>query len=131
MQETRRPEDILKDLNEFNDDLKVEHHARLPYLYGAWKAKKQAFRWIAGTSRVQDDKEADKGKPQEEGAPKNVMTNAASMLVPVFQHIFKTLRRKDIEGRAQGKPARYWIIEDIDEFVQDFRANAAALARVP
>jgi hypothetical protein len=80
---------------------------------------------------MQDDPEQREGKPKEDGAPKNVMTNAASMLVPVFQHIFKTLRRKDLAARAQGKPARYWIIEDIDEFVQDFRANAAALATVP
>ena len=51
--------------------------------------------------------------------------------MPIFQHLFKALRKKDLEGRAQGKPARYWIVEDIDEFVQDFRANAAALAKVP
>jgi hypothetical protein len=131
VQENRPPAEILQTINEFNDEVKVEHHPRLPYLYGAWKAKKQAFRWIAGTSRVQDAPEECQGKPKEEGAPKNALTNAASMLVPIFQHIFKALRRKDLEGRAQGRPARYWVIEDIDEFVQDFRANAAPLAQVP
>jgi hypothetical protein len=130
-QEERPLAEVLQTLSQVNTKLKAEHHDRLPYLYSAWKAKKQAFRWIAGTSRVQDAPDERPGQPKEEGAPKNALTDAASSLVPVFQHLFKVLRLKDLESRAQGKPARYWIIEDSDEFVQEFRANAADLAKVP
>ena len=42
-----------------NEELGVPHNNRLPYLYGAWKAKKKAFRWIAGTSKVQDGNQPD------------------------------------------------------------------------
>jgi len=45
------PRDLLERIRAFNDGLQLTHHKRLPYLYGAWKAKKQAFRWIAGTAR--------------------------------------------------------------------------------
>jgi len=37
----------------------------------------------------------------------------------------RTLRRKDREWVGQGNKARYWVIEDIDEFVQEFRVLAS------
>jgi hypothetical protein len=139
--EQREVATVLSGIKALNDKLKAEHQDRLPYLYGAWKAKKEAFRWIAGTSRKQDpmpqpnqaegrpNQEAD--KPKEDGPPKNALTDAATDLVKVWQHIFKSLRSMDILRRAHGRPARYWIVEDIDEFVQEFRTNAAELATVP
>jgi len=45
-------EDVLGGIRVFNEGLGLQHHNRLPYLYGVWKAKKKAFRWIAGTSRA-------------------------------------------------------------------------------
>ena len=68
--EDRPPAEVLQDIEKLNEDLGVIHHHRLPYLYGAWKAKKEAFRWIAGTSRVQDERERGEqasrgGGPQE------------------------------------------------------------------
>ena len=131
--DNRDPAAILQHIKQLNELLKAEHHDRLPYLYGSWKAKKGTFRWIAGTSRKQDPPAGDqsKDKPKEEGAPKNALTDAASAMVPVWQHIFKSLRSMDLQRRARGQPARYWIVEDIDEFVQEFRANAALLATVP
>ena len=127
----QEPATTLAAIRDFNDALGMPHHARLPYLYGAWKAKKAQFRWIAGTSRMQDSSTKGESKSKEEGPPKNALTEVASVFVQVFQHIFKSLRAKDIEARARGEPARYWIIEDIDEFVQEFRANASELAAVP
>jgi hypothetical protein len=46
-------------------------------------------------------------------------------------HSVTLLRCKDLDRRARGQPARYWIIEDIDEFVQEYRANTAEIATVP
>jgi hypothetical protein len=129
--EQRSPATVLADIKQLNEELGAEHHERLPYLYGAWKAKKGTYRWIAGTSRTPDPPAAPGSSPKEDGPPKNALTEAASDLVQVWQTIFKSLRSKDVQARARGKPARYWIIEDIDEFVQDFRANAAELANVP
>ena len=130
-QETRSREEVLEDLSQFNKDLQLNHHNRLPYLYGAWKAKKQAFRWIAGTSTVQDDERAAEEVRKENEAPKNAMSEAGKVLVKVAQHILKALRAKDIERRGRALPARYWVVEDIDEFVQEFRANASEIAKHP
>ena len=55
--ETSTRDAILGGLRSFNDSLGLKHHDRLPYLYGAWKAKKKAFRFqvdrghIAGAGR--------------------------------------------------------------------------------
>ena len=71
MPESRDRKEVLKEIQEFNESLSLQHHPRLPYLYGGWKAKKQAFRCIAGTSRTQDDKPSpqEAKQPPEEGAP--------------------------------------------------------------
>ena len=133
MQETRDRYEVLQEIAEFNESLQLQHHKCLPYLYGGWKAKKQAFRWIAGTSRVQDDnpssQEAD--QPTEEGAPKNALSEVGKVMVKVLQQVLRALRTKDNERRGQGLPPRYWVVEDIDEFVQEYRAAAATLAKYP
>ena len=50
-----------------------------------------------------------------------------------LQAIMATLRRKDREAASRGGKSRYWVIEDIDEFVQEFRvlAQSQALNSVP
>ena len=128
--EARCPAEALQDIETFNNTLGLGHHNRLPYLYGAWKAKKEAFRWIAGTSRKLDQP-LEEGATKEEGAPKNALTEAAELLVKVLQHILEVLRAKDLQRRAQGHAARYWVIQDIDEFVQEFRVAANELSKVP
>lgn len=40
----------------------------------------------------------------------------------------QTLKRKDKEGRKQGKPKRCWFIESIEEIVQPLRFDATTLA---
>ena len=52
-------------------------------------------------------------------------------MTKVLQKVTQTLRTKDIEGRGKGLPSQFWIIEDIDEFVQEFRTQASELAKVP
>jgi hypothetical protein len=52
-------------------------------------------------------------------------------MVKVLQHIFEVLRAKDVERRSQGHHPRYWVVQDIDEFVCEFRASATAMAKVP
>ena len=127
--DNRPTSEVLEAIKGFNDELDTQHEDRLPYLYGAWKAKKEAFRWIAGTSRMQDASE--QKQAAQEGAPNNALTAAATMMVGVCQHILKSLRAKDILARSRGEPPRYWVIEDIDEFVAEFRAHASALSSVP
>ena len=125
-------EDVLEGIRVFNEGLGLLHHNRLPYLYGAWKAKKKAFRWIAGTSRVQDAPSAQGApKPTNDGPPKNALTEVGCLMTKVLQHVLRSLRSKDVGGRSGGGPTRYWVIEDIDEFVQEFRAMATAVAKVP
>ena len=60
----KHPENILADIEAFNESLGMPHHAMLPYMYGAWKAKKSQFRWIAGTSRKHDTATGDVNKPK-------------------------------------------------------------------
>jgi len=131
--ETRPPKDLLEHIRSLNEDLQLIHHGRLPYLYGAWKAKKKAFRWIAGTARNQDERDPDAPEPDDDGKPKNALSEAGRLMVKVLQNVMRTLRRKDREWVGQGNKARYWVIEDIDEFVQEFRVLAAgrALNSVP
>ena len=52
------------------------------------------------------------------------------MMTKVLQHVLRSLRSKDVGGQSGGGPTRYWVIEDIDEFVQEFRAMATAVAKV-
>ena len=52
-------------------------------------------------------------------------------MVRVLRQVLKVLRAKDAERRSQGLPARYWVLEDIDEFVQELMALARALENVP
>ena len=52
-------------------------------------------------------------------------------MVRVFQHLRQALRRKDLGRQSQGLPPRYWVLEDIDEFVHEFRPRASELAKVP
>ena len=82
-----------------------------PTSMGHGRQKKKAFRWIAGTSRLQDDPAAD--APKEDGPPKNALSELGMVMTKVLQRIMQTLRAKDIEGRGKGLPARYWIIEDM------------------
>ena len=133
VQETRRRQEVLAEIEEFNNSLSLLHHPRVPYLYGAWKAKKQAYRWIAGTSREQDDKRDPKDADVEEhkGPPKNALSEATAVMEKVMQQFLQALRTKDIERRGNGLPARYWVVEDIDEFVQEFRASASEVAKHP
>ena len=42
-----------------------------------------------------------------------------------------TLKKKDLVGRAAGRPSEFWVTEDIDEFVQESRVNSATPASVP
>lgn len=66
-----RPEaEILAVWENFNTEWELQHHSRLPYLYGVWKAKKESFRWISGTSRKLDPPK-EGPKEEEEGPPKN------------------------------------------------------------
>ena len=51
--ETKTVAEVLENIQGFNKSLGTKHQDRVPYLYGAWKAKKQSFRWIAGTSAKQ------------------------------------------------------------------------------
>eukprot|EP00667_Euglena_gracilis_P000109 EG_transcript_109 len=127
--DARPPADLLEQIKALNDELQLLHHPRLPYLYGAWKAKKQAFRWIAGTARNQDEGDHE----EEEGKPKNALSEVGGLMVKVLQVVMATLRRKDREAVGKGNKSRYWIIEDIDEFVQEFRvlAQSRALGAVP
>ena len=66
----------MEGIRVFNEGLSLLHHNRLPYPDGTWKAKKKAFRWIAGTSRVQDAHPSAQGapKPTNDGPPKNALT---------------------------------------------------------
>lgn len=48
----------------------------LPCLYGAWKAKKQAFRWIAEAARNQDEGDHE----EAEGKPKNALSAVGSLM---------------------------------------------------
>jgi hypothetical protein len=122
----RAPADILAEIAAFNETLGLLHHPRLPYLYGAWKAKKQAFRWIAGTARTRDlpGEAGGEPPPKEDGPPKNALSEAGTIMVKVLQHVMATLRASDRDKVAHGLPSRYWIVEDIDEFVQEFRVLA-------
>ena len=52
-------------------------------------------------------------------------------MVRVLRQVLRVLRAKDAERRSHGLPARYWVLEDIDEFVQEFRALAGELEEVP
>jgi hypothetical protein len=52
-------------------------------------------------------------------------------MVKVFQHLLSTLQRKDQDRQSRGLPARYWVLDDIDAFVQEFRARAFELSKVP
>jgi hypothetical protein len=128
--ETRPPKEVLQDLSTANETLGLTHHNRLPYLYGGYKAKKKAFRWIAGTSRVQDET-AGSEEEDKKGAPRNALSDLAGCMVKVFQHILNTLQRKDQDRQSRGLPARYWVLDDIDAFVQEFRARSAELSKVP
>ena len=124
----RSPAEILEEIAAFNDALGLRHWRRLPYLYGAWKAKKKAYRWIAGTARTRDStEEPQEGAappPKEDVPPKNALSEAGTIMVKVLQHVMATLRASDRDRVARGLPSRYWIIEDIDEFVQEFRVLA-------
>jgi hypothetical protein len=131
-------EDVLKGIEEFNNKLEVEHQDRLPYLYGCWKAKKKAFRWISGTTRAMDKQtkqQQSSQQPREKGKrnlgpPKNALSAIGSGLVKILQQVLKTLRTKDMEARGRGEPARFWVLEDIDECAQEFRALASHLEKV-
>ena len=125
--ETATADELLRRIEAFNQNLSLKHHKRLPYLYGAWKAKKQTFRWIAGTSRVQDGTHEAEDNREEEGPPRNALSEAGKLMVKVLQTVMATLRGKDRQRVADGSPSRYWVIEDIDEFVQEFRVVAATL----
>jgi len=70
--ERRTKREVLDEIRAFNEGLHLPQHERLPYLYGSWKAKKQAFRWIAGTSRVQDEQA--QVQSEEDGPPKNALS---------------------------------------------------------
>jgi hypothetical protein len=91
IRETRPHAEVFAALEAFNEDLGTKHIARMPYLYGSWKAKKAAFRWIAGTSRKVGDLAAvaaaqpiaGEGDNKEEGPPMNALTEAAGILVKV------------------------------------------------
>ena len=66
--ETRSSKEVLQEIAAFNEAIGATHRPRLPYLYGCWKAKKKAFCWTAGTSRVQDGEEV-KAEPEDSGPP--------------------------------------------------------------
>ena len=130
--ETSTRDAILGGLRSFNDSLGLKHHDRLPYLYGAWKAKKKAFRWIAGTSRVQDETPRGEGEdPDTKGPPANALSEVGRVLVKALQHVLRSLRTKDRRGRSHGGPTRYWVAEDVQEVVEEFRTRASVLAAVP
>ena len=82
------------------------------------KGKKKAFRPIAGISRVQDAPSAQCApKPTNDGLPKNALTEIGCLVAKVLQHELRSLRSKDVGRRSGGGTTRYWVIEDIDEFV--------------
>ena len=117
-QEARGRPEVLAEIGEFNDSLSLVHHPRVPYLYGAWKGKEEAYRWIAGTSWEQDEKgdPKDTDKEEQKGPPNNALSEVASVMVRVMQQVLQALRTKDVERRGKGLPPRYWVVEDIDEF---------------
>ena len=127
--------EVLERIREQNEEFSLLHHGRLPYLYGAWKAKKEAFRWIAGTSKVQDEPDpsaqSNKRRKTEEGPPKNALSELGRVMTSLLQVVLSSLREKDVERRGRGFPARYWVVTDIDEFVQEFRVLAPQLSQVP
>ena len=92
------------------------------------RQKKKASRWIAGTSRVQDDKEED--ALSEDGPPKNASSELGQVMTKVLQKVMQSLRTKDIEARSKGLSALFWIIKNINEFVQEFRPMKSELATV-
>ena len=48
-----------------------------------------------------------------------------------MQQVLQALRTKNVERRGNGLPPRYWVVEDIDEFFQEFRATAAEVTKHP
>ena len=117
--ETRGRQEVYAEIRKFHNNLSLVHHPRVPYLYGAWKTKKQTYRWIAGTSREQDDKQdpTEEDTDKHKAPPKNALSEAAAVMVKVTQQVLHALRTKDVERRGNGLPARYWVVEDIDELV--------------
>ena len=83
-----------------------------------------------GQAKAQAEEEGSRCPTQDE-APKNALTEVAQDMVKVMKFIFEALRKKDVERRSRGGKARYWVVQDIDEFVQEFRASATDLATVP
>ena len=87
------------------------------------RPKKQAFRWIAGTSRAQDDPQSGRWTDRQ-GLPHNALTSAGKLMVTLMQQILATLRAKDVERTGTGLPPSYWVIKNIGEFVQEIRTAA-------
>jgi hypothetical protein len=137
VREQKVREEVLAELKDFQKSQGAEEVLRLPYLYGAWKAKKGTYRWIAGTARQLDQPHPEqegsskKGAGMEEGPPKNALTEVAKRMVRMSQHLLATLRKRDLERRSHGQPAHYCIVEDIEEFVTEFRQRAHELKSVP
>ena len=88
-------EEVMERVEAENKSRDFEHHNRLPYLYGTWKAKKKSFRWIAGTCKTEEDKKREKEHGAVVGKPKNALSTVGGLLVKWLQVVLHTLKKKD------------------------------------
>ena len=95
-------EEVMERVEAENKSRDFEHHNRLPYLYGTWKAKKKSFRWIAGTCKTEEDKKREKEHAAMVGKPKNALSTVGGLLVKWLQVVVHTLKKRISYKQAKG-----------------------------
>ena len=101
----------------WNKKWNLEHHQRLPYMYGVYKPTKKNFRWIAGTAKERNEVRS----PRKTGKPRASLYSAANLAVQLLKNIMETLR--DISQQRMQNEGRQtcWFVESLEEVAQHLR----------
>jgi hypothetical protein len=100
----------------------------IPYNYGIWKAKKNKFRYIAGT-RSPPPTEANNESQAKKGPPRSPAYFLCKALVKVLDHVGSSLQAADEQRQRDIGLKCYWPINSVNQFSRLVRTHSADVAR--
>jgi hypothetical protein len=128
-EDVQRPwDEVVKDVERQLNVIGFKPGKGIPYNYGIWKAKKQKFRYIAGTRAPPPAGEVrqENRKPEPPRAPTYFLGKA---LVKVLDHVCNSLKAfNEIRERETGLQC-YLSIKSVNEFTRLVRIHSAEVAQ--
>ena len=101
----------------------------IPYNYGIWKAKKQKFRFIAGTRSAPRSRDDNTDSTKRKEPPRSPTYSLCKALVRVLDHVGTSLQAVDEQRQRETGLRCYWPIDSVNQFSRYVRTHAAEVAR--